>query len=473
MKRKLYADIKPSKRQIKWQEIEFYGFIHFGINTMTGSEWGTGNESPEIFNPKNINTDDWIKSLKMAGMKGVILTCKHHDGFCLWPSDYTDHTVAYSPWRGGNGDLVQEVSDSCEKYDLKFGIYLSPWDKHETSYGQGKKYDDFFVNQLTELLTNYGDIFSVWFDGANGEGPNGKKQEYDWERYYKVIRKYQPNAVISISGPDVRWVGNEAGMTRRNEWSVVPDSLFNNQLIQEESQKEDNRIFSTQLTNEEEDLGSRKVLDQHKGDFIWYPAEVDVSIRPGWFYHKSEDHKVKTAEELFSIYKNSVGNNASLLLNIPPNQNGEITDYDKKELKELGKKIRKFYDSNVLKGSKVKFSSNHDMIKGETLLNLFNSSRYWKNSSRDNQPKVEIKLNKAQLINHLILREFIAEGQRIERIKIKMFLNDKEVKNMKVEAIGNKKIIEIEKIKIDKIILLFPLYRNFITLQTFGALDYI
>lgn len=214
--------IRPSKRQFEHQKMEFYAFVHFSVNTFTNKEWGDGNESPKIFNPTKFNPEQWCNAIKSAKMTGLILTCKHHDGFCLWPSKFTNHTIAESPFRDGKGDIVKDVSNACKKFGLKFGIYLSPWDKNSKFYGEGKIYDDFFINQLTELLTNYGPIFSVWLDGACGEGPNGKKQIYDFSRYYKIIRKLQPNACISICGPDVRWCGNEAGHCRKSEWSVVP-----------------------------------------------------------------------------------------------------------------------------------------------------------------------------------------------------------------------------------------------------------
>lgn len=470
MNRKIYANVKPSQRQIDWQELEFYSFIHFGVNTMTGSEWGSGTESPKIFNPDNVNTDKWVKTFKESGMKGVILTCKHHDGFCLWPSAHTDHSVASSPWRKGEGDLVKEVADSCAKYGLKFGVYLSPWDKHEPSYGQGKAYDDYFVNQLEELLTNYGDIFSVWFDGANGEGPNGKKQLYDWPRYYEVIRKHQPDAVISIMGPDVRWVGNEAGKTRENEWSVIPDSLFDTKMIEQGSQQADDNKFVTKMADEDEDLGSRKILDKHQGDFIWYPAEVDVSIRPGWFYHAEQDKQVKTVDELFTIFKDSVGNNATLLLNIPPNSRGEIADADTKALKGLGQKIEQFYSRNYLANAEVTYSSN--VPKTEDAAAIFDlplADTYWVNDAADESPCIKLKLPEAVAINHLLLKEYIPEGQRIEKVQISMFLDGKKVNTVDVEAVGYQKIVEFEETKVDQLIFEFLEYRELVTINTLFA----
>ena len=219
---KYAASIVPSERQIAWQNMEFYGFVHFGMNTFTDSEWGSGNEDPELFNPENLDCRQWAKLFKLAGMKGMILTAKHHDGFCLWPSKYTEHSVKNSLWENGEGDVVARCAEACREMGIKFGIYVSPWDKHEASYGSGEQYNEFFRNQLKELLTGYGELFCVWFDGACGEGPNGRKQDYDWESYYALVREYQPGAVISITGPDVRWCGNEMGVCRKSEWSVVP-----------------------------------------------------------------------------------------------------------------------------------------------------------------------------------------------------------------------------------------------------------
>lgn len=242
------ASITPSPRQLAWQQLEFYAFTHFGMNTFTNREWGDGTEDPALFNPDALDADQWVAAVKSAGMKALILTCKHHDGFCLWPSAYTEHSVKNSPWKNGQGDVVREVSDACRRGGIKFGVYLSPWDRHDARYGQGKPYDDYFVSQLTELATNYGDIFCFWFDGACGEGKNGKKQIYDWERYYAVLRKLQPNAVLNVCGPDVRWCGNEAGHCRKAEWSVVPAELRDAERTASKSQQADDGEFSRKLT---------------------------------------------------------------------------------------------------------------------------------------------------------------------------------------------------------------------------------
>ena len=259
------VQVVPSPRQLKHQEMEFYAFIHFSVNTFTDREWGDGTESPAIFLPTELDASQWVRTIRDAGMKGLILTCKHHDGFCLWPSKYTDHTVANSPWKSGGGDVVREVADACRSEGIAFGIYLSPWDRHSPFYAQGKPYDDYFVAQLTELLTEYGPIFCVWLDGACGEGANGKQQVYDWPRYYEVIRRLQPDATIHVCGPDVRWCGNEAGYTRPAEWSVVPARTADTEKIVSLSQRSDDASFRLRpIHASDQDLGSRSILEEER-----------------------------------------------------------------------------------------------------------------------------------------------------------------------------------------------------------------
>ena len=337
----------PSERQLRHQQLEFYAFIHFTVNTFTDREWGDGTEDPAIFDPKRLDAEQWVRAIRSAGMRGLILTCKHHDGFCLWPSKATLHSVKSAPFRNGGGDVVREVSDACKKYGLAFGVYLSPWDRNCPLYGSGKPYDDYFVCQLTELLTGYGEIFSVWFDGACGEGPNGKKQYYDWPRYYETVRKLQPNACISVCGPDVRWCGNEAGVTRESEWSVVPERMRDTEKVAEHSQKtEDGAHKLRRLRAQDRDLGSRALLADEER-LIWYPAEVDTSIRPGWFWHENENGRVRSPETLFDIYVKSVGGNATLLLNVPPTNEGLIHENDARVLAELGAMIENAFRVNL------------------------------------------------------------------------------------------------------------------------------
>ena len=288
---KALVKIHPSARQLAVEQMEFYAFVHFTVNTFTDREWGDGTEPEEVFNPTAFDAEQWTDALLAAGMKGLILTCKHHDGFCLWPSAWTGHSVKNSPWKNGGGDIVREVSDACRRAGLKFGVYLSPWDRNSPFYGQGKPYDDYFCAQLTELLTNYGEIFSVWFDGACGEGPNGKKQVYDWARYYALIRELQPGAAISVCGPDIRWCGNEAGDTRPSEWSVLPTGFARPDDVAEKSQQEDSAAFREKsLSATERDLGSREFLEGAVG-YKWSPCETNTSIRPGWFICLASDYR--------------------------------------------------------------------------------------------------------------------------------------------------------------------------------------
>ncbi len=336
--------VVPSPRQKVLQEMEFYAFVHFTVNTFTDREWGDGTESPSVFNPVRFDPDQWCEALLAAGMKGLILTCKHHDGFCLWPSAHTDHTVAASPF---GRDIVGETAAACQRAGLKFGVYLSPWDRHEPRYGAGRDYDDYFIAQLTELLTNYGEIFCVWFDGACGEGPNGKKQFYDWPRYYETIRRLQPGATIHVCGPDIRWCGNEAGDTRPAEWSVVPLRTRDTEKVAEKSQQADDPAFrQRKITASDQDLGSRAALENEK-ELVWYPAEVNTSIRPGWFWHASEDDAVKPLAKLIGIYEKSVGGNATFLLNIPPTKDGLFHENDVSRLRQFGQYLADSYGANL------------------------------------------------------------------------------------------------------------------------------
>ena len=410
------ANIRPTHRQLQWQRMEMYAFIHFGMNTMTDREWGEGHEDPALFNPGNVDVDQWMGALVSAGMTGVILTCKHHDGFCLWPSAYTKHSVESSPWKGGRGDLVREVSEAAARHGLKFGVYLSPWDMTEPTYGQGDAYNDFYINQLIELLTHYGPVFSVWLDGACGEGPNGKVQVYDWQRIYDTVRALAPEAVISVCGPDVRWCGNEAGSVRANEWSVVPASLREAERTAEKSQKADDGEFSRQVASGDEDLGSRKALADYAGPLAWYPAEVNTSTRKGWFHHDIEDSQVRSVEELFSIWKGSVGGNATFLLNVPPNRDGLLADADVEVLARLGEKIADFH------------------------------SRRIEASREDEGDAVTLCFDEPHAVGAIVLEEDIAQGQRIDEAVVTACLSgDGEQEIARVQCVGYRRIITLEK----------------------------
>ena len=443
----------PSERQLTYEKMEFFCFIHFTVNTFTGSEWGDGKEDVSIFNPTELDARQWVKSAKDAGMKGLILTCKHHDGFCLWPSKYTEHSVKNSPYKNGKGDIVREVSEACKEFGIKFGIYLSPWDRNNSSYGKGKEYDDYYVNQLTELLTEYGELYTIWLDGACGEGANGKVQKYDWNRYYKVMRELQPNAVISISGPDVRWCGNEAGEVRESEWSVVAKDMTDPSITAELSQHEDNEEFRDRPLDEtQSDLGSRERLKNEK-ELVWYPAETDVSIRPGWFYHEEEDDKVRSFENLKDIYLKSVGGNTTLLLNIPPMKNGKIHEKDMAILKRLGEFINDTFKNNLLKNALITTVPEHDCGgNSPDMMRTDDYNTYFMNKEGDNKLLIEIKFDECKKLKYLVLKEAITFSQRVEKFNV--YFNDESGNKIKIfegTTIGYKRIIDLKGTKTDNL----------------------
>lgn len=385
------ASVRPSERQMDWFDTEFYAFIHFTVNTYTDLEWGLGNEDPAIFNPYDLDCDEWVAAVKDAGMKGIVLTAKHHDGFCLWPSAYTEHSVRNSPWKDGKGDVVRECAEACRRGGIKFGVYLSPWDRNSEYYGTDA-YNDYYCNQLTELLTNYGELFMIWFDGACGEGPNGKKQVYDFERYISLIRKYQPNAVIfNDHGPDVRWCGNEAGQARRAEWAVVPSELcFRSEVQTGAGPLAGDLSF---MYNPDQNIGELHNIMYSKG-LVFTGAEIDMSIRPGWFWHeKEEPHSV---DRLFRTYINSCGANTSFNLNIPPMPSGRFDPRDIARLKEFGAALRDAF------GEEKKIPCTIERV----------------DTGSDTQVKYEITLPEEMQIRYIDLKEDLNYGQRIENFRI-------------------------------------------------------
>lgn len=437
---KIAANIVPSPQQLRWQQLELTAFFHFGINTYTGREWGDGTENPKLFNPTALDAKQWVKACKEAGIKQVILTAKHHDGFCLWPSKFTEHSLKNSPWKDGKGDVVKEVADACAAMGVGFGIYLSPWDRNNASYGT-EEYNDFFINQLTELLTQYGKVDEVWFDGANGEGPNGKKQVYDFERWYAHIRKLQPQAVIAVSGPDVRWVGTESGHGREEEWSVVPVGKKNKSNDGSQT-KVDAPPAGDMMGNV---LGSRSQLKD--GDALkWYPAETDVSIRPGWFYHESEDKKVKTPEYLKEIYFHSVGRNGVLLLNIPPDKRGLLTDYDIAALKVWKEKLNSIFEMNLLNDAKGVGA----VKKIKSLLDG-NDATHYSFSMRGKDNAIEMNLDGEKTCNVLMLQENIRIGQRVEKFVLEYWTNGEWKKATEGTTIGYKRLLEFPAVTTTKV----------------------
>lgn len=325
----------PTRAQLEWQRDEIALFLHFGVNTFTDREWGDGKEDPAIFNPAKLDARQWARAAKAAGAKAMVLTAKHHDGFCLWPTKTTTHSVASSPFRGGKGDVVREFVDACREFNLKAGLYLSPWDRNASVYGDSPRYNEFYWTQLTELLTQYGRIDEVWFDGANGEGPNGKKQVYDWPNTWALVRKLQPEAVMfSDAGPDVRWIGNENGVAGTTNWSTVDPAVVPVPGVSGPA--------VTKMLREGDPNGS-----------AWRPGETDVSIRPGWFYHPADDAKVRSVDNLVNLYFTSVGRNSKLLLNVPPTRDGLLHDIDVERLAGMRAKLDDMFRIDVAKNNRL------------------------------------------------------------------------------------------------------------------------
>ena len=464
---RIAAHVAPSRRQIAWQEREFIAFFHFGMNTFTNREWGTGTESPALFNPTDFDARQWVRVIRDAGMRLAIITAKHHDGFCLWPSKYTDHTVRNSPWRGGKGDVVGDVAAACREYGLKFGIYLSPWDRHEPCYGDSPRYNEFFRNQLRELLTGYGDVAEVWFDGANGEGPDGKRQVYDWPSCYRLIRELQPNAVIAIMGPDVRWVGTESGYGRETEWSVVPDMEANLDSVAASSQQAalEGAFVPRNLMGE--DLGSREKL-LHARTLLWYPAETDVSIRPGWFYHADQDARVKSPEELVDIYYGSVGRNSVLLLNIPPDTRGRISDADIRSLTGMKKILDATFRSNLASDARVTATSERAGHGGAYAVDG-DYATSWETGRGVCTAALECSFPAEKVFDRAMLQEDIRVGQRVEKFHIDAFMAGAWKRVAGGTTIGYKRLLRFPAVTASRIRLVIDASRWSPAIAAFGV----
>ncbi|WP_243409357.1 alpha-L-fucosidase [Pontibacter virosus] len=455
------ANVVPSLRQLRWQQLELTAFFHIGVNTFTNREWGTGKEDPKIFNPTQLDARQWVRVAKEAGIKQVILTAKHHDGFCLWSTATTEHSVKNSPWKNGQGDVMREVAEACKEYGIGFGVYLSPWDMNSPVYGTDA-YNDLFIDQLTELLTQYGQIDEVWFDGANGEGPNGKKQVYDFDRWYQHIRKLQPTATIAIMGPDVRWVGTETGYGRETEWSVVPANNLDQSATAANSQQ--GLAFKPQGDMRGDDLGSRDKIRNATG-LVWYPAETDVSIRPGWFYHPEEDDKVKTPEKLLDIYYSSVGRNGVLLLNIPPDKRGLIHESDVKALQEWKKLRDNTFTTNLAAKAKVKVSGGKNK---QAILDGKYDTHYTTKSEKDTTAVVELQLKGEHTFDVLLLQENISVGQRIEKFTFEYWKNGQWHKATEGTTVGYKRLLRFDPVTASKVRLLIESSRLNPTLSEIG-----
>ncbi|MCC6443249.1 MAG: alpha-L-fucosidase [Armatimonadetes bacterium] len=424
----------PNPRQKAWQEMEYIAFAHFGVNTFTDREWGEGDEDPTIFNPGQLDARQWASVLKEAGIKMLILTAKHHDGFCLFPSRFTEHSIQNSPWRGGKGDVVKEVADACCEAGLKLGLYLSPWDRHEPTYGNSLAYNEYFKNQLGEILTRYGPITEVWFDGACGEGPNGKRQEYDWEGFYATVRRLQPEAVI-FGGPDIRWVGNEDGVARETEWSVLPPPE-----------------------------GSEDPQAQ------WFPAECDVSIRPGWFYHAREDGQIKSLDHLLDVYFKSIGRNSVLLLNIPPDRRGLLHENDARRLIEFREAVEAIFKTDLARRAKGEASQvrggSAEYAAGRAMDG--HPDTYWAVDDGVTSAWLEVDLGKEASFNVARLEEPVSLGQRVQAYRIEAWDGAAWKEINRGTTVGYRKLDRFPTLTARKVRLVIEKSRSGPLIRTFG-----
>jgi alpha-L-fucosidase len=415
----------PSDRQLAWHDMEYYMFVHFTVNTFTDKEWGYGDEKETVFNPSQLDCRQWAKVAKEAGMKGIILTAKHHDGFCLWPSQYTEHSVKNSPWKDGKGDVLRELRQACDESGLKLGVYLSPWDRNSAVYGT-PEYLTYYRNQLRELLTNYGNIFEVWFDGANGgDGYYGGAREtrkidnktyYDWPATHKIVRELQPSAVMfSDAGPDVRWVGNESGMGSLTNWCLLKrDEMY------------PGGNFASILGEGNED-----------GNY-WVPAEVDVSIRPGWFYHQSQDSLVRSPENLMELYYSSVGRNSNLLLNVPPDRRGLLNERDVKSLMGFRELREKEFSNDLARGKSAQASRYRGKNYIAACVNDGSPETYWAAPDNVLSASVTINLGAKTEVNRVLIQEYIKLGQRVSKYSVYAMVDDEWVKVADGTTIGHK-----------------------------------
>jgi alpha-L-fucosidase len=436
----------PSNRQLAWQKLDYYAFVHFGPNTFTGEEWGDGQEDPNVFNPTQLDCRQWARTFKEAGMKMVVITAKHHDGFCLWPSSFSTHSVKYSKWRNGKGDVLKELSEACKEYGLKFGVYLSPWDRNHSDYGT-PKYNEVFKSMLQEVLTQYGEVHEVWFDGANGEGPNGKRQVYDWPGFIQTVRKHAPNAVIfSDVGPDIRWVGNENGFAGTSNWS----------MLNVDGHEPGSNPPSTKELNEGDIYGDK-----------WIPAECDVSIRPGWFWREVENDKIKSVDQLMEIYFRSVGSNSALLLNVPADSRGLIHERDVQRLLEFKAKREAIFSTELARRANIRVDStlSREHSIGQAVIGR-NADSFWSAAEGNRSARIIIDFDEVQTVGHVLLQEPISMGQRVMGFRIIAVLDGKEKEIAKGTTIGNRRIVKIPPTEADSIIVVIDNARATVALSS-------
>lgn len=447
----------PTQQQLEWQQLETYAFIHFGLNTFNDMEWGYGNTPSYTFIPTNIDCEQWVLTLKACGMKGVIFTAKHHDGFCLWPTETTEYSIKNTYYKEGKGDLVRELSEACKKHDLKFGIYVSPWDRYQPEYGY-EGYVGIYHKQIEELTSNYGELFEFWFDGANGgTGWYGGADEmrsivaekyYDYEKAREIVWSHSPNAAIfGGTMPTLRWVGNEKGFAEATQWCMYKTDF--------------------QSLNDEKCL----VRGFKDGD-AWLPAEVDVSIRPGWFYHESEDGQVRTVEQLMDLYYNSVGHNANLLLNFPVNQEGRIPSIDSANAVHWYQKLQKDFSNNLLKGSKVIASNTRSRRFDPKYAMDDDYTTYWATEDGVTRAELIFDFPETTAFNRLLLQEYIPLGQNVEAFYLDYYFNGKwlpiEV-DEPTTTIGYKRLLRFQTVKADKLRIRFKVFKGTLCINQVGA----
>jgi len=423
----------PSARQLAWQHLEFTGFIHFGVNTFTGKQWGYGDENESVFNPTDFDADQMVRTASDAGMKGLILTCKHHDGFCLWPSEFTTHSVKSSTWKNGQGDVVRAVSDACKKYGIKFGVYLSPWDRNRADYGT-PEYIVYYRKQLRELLTNYGPLFEVWFDGANGgDGYYGGAREkriipkdyYGWTETWQLVHGLQPNACIFGSrGADIRWVGNEHGQAADPCWNTLNGADFVPSLYDK--------------ATDHKRLGSGD-----RPGTIWQPAECDVSIRPNWFYDPTDDHKVKTPKQLVDLYYDSVGLGSTLLLNLPPDKRGQIAAPDVKALHDFRHILDETFKTDLAQDATATASNVRGNAKTFAAKNVItgHGDKYWATDDGTTNASLTLEFKKPVTFNVVRLRECLPLGQRVEGFALDQWQDGQWMEFGSGPSIGNCRLV--------------------------------
>jgi len=412
----------PSKAQVTWNDMEYYMFIHFGPNTFTNKEWGHGDEDPKVFNPTHLDARQWARTAKAAGMKGIVITAKHHDGFCLWPSKYSTHTVRESAWKDGKGDVLAELSAACKEYGLKFGVYLSPWDRNHPEYGK-PGYNQVFANTLNEVLSGYGPVFEQWFDGANG---SNIKQPYDWNLFHSVVYKNQPDAVIfSDVGPGCRWVGNENGFAGTTNWSTLNVKGFSPGA----------NGPATKSLNEGNEDGEQ-----------WIPAECDVSIRPGWFYSPETNDKVKSVSALLDIYYGSVGRNGNLILNVPVDRDGLIHPNDSTRLMELRRVLDASFKNNLAKQAAVTATNTRSNNKNVKVahLNDGTNATYWATADDATTTVINLSYKQPITFNRVVLQEYIALGQRVKAFSVEILENGSWKEIAKETTIGHKRILRLK-----------------------------